>query len=740
MADPEEQKEGDWEDDRWQKTDVGQFLSGTIATPGRPTYKGIAIKLGEYDEASVCFDTDLMRMSAGWTGGFVRPDAARYGLIKPIAVVGDIVFANGPAPGWAKDGRFADPRPRPFGPLPREWAKYGGLYLNGRRVTLHYTVGDVDVLESPWCEDGEGAVAITRSLEIGPAQTPLELALCEVAGAATELTGPENARLAALKKGDKVTGVALAGYAGAELKLGGQGRLGLAIAPHSATARLKIFYLKGRSSDLPELALIVKRSVGPEKLAALTHGGPARWGESLITRGQVDLSASAFAIDTLTMPYQNPWNALMFAGGHDFFPNGDAAVCTVHGDVWRVSGIDDKLTKLNWKRFATGLFQPLGLKIVNGKVHVLGRDQITVLEDSNNDGEADHYVNFNNDAEVDAGGHGYATCLETDADGNFYYLRCASGTVHGGSLLRVSRDGSRLDVIATGFRNPNGMGIGPDGTITVADQEGEWVPSTRLDVIKPGGFYGYVPAHHRAVKPTTYDPPLCWMPKVADNSAGGEVWVTSDKWGALKGQMLHLSYGHCSMLLVLRETVDGQAQGGVVPLPGRFLSGVMRGAFNPRDGYLYVTGLRGWQTSAARDGCFQRVRCRPEKIQLPLGLTAHANGLRLIFNEPLDRSTAEDTGSFALERWNYRWTEHYGSKDWSVADPKKEGHDVVTITAANLSSEGKSLFLRIPDLTPAMQMRLRYNVKTAAGRPVRGEIYHTIHHLGAACDAGGTYH
>src|ERR1044072_1262353 len=99
--------------------------------------------------------------------------------------------------------------------------------------------------------------------------------------------------------------------------------------------------------------------------------------------------------------------------------------------------------------------------------------------------------------------------------------------------------------------------------------------------------------------------------------------------------MLHLSYGHCSMLLVLQEEVDGQAQGGVVPLPGRFLSGVMRGAFNPHDGQLYVTGLRGWQTSAARDGCFQRVRCRPEKLDLPLALHALTNALRITFAQPL---------------------------------------------------------------------------------------------------------
>jgi hypothetical protein len=737
MAEPEEQKEGDWLDNRWEKTDVGPFLCGAIATPGKPTYKGIAIKLGDQGQAGVCFDTDLLRLSAGWTGGFVKPDPARYGLIKPIAPVGDIVFVNAAVPGWAKEGRFVDPRPRPFGPLPQPWAKYRGLYLQGPRVTLHYDVNGVNVLESPWCETRGGALAITRSLEIGPTSISLELAVCQLAGGTVERTKLEDVEVATLQRGANVTAVIVEGSDRVQLTAGEEGRIQLTVAPHDAPVRAKLFYWKGALTALPQFVTLAKASAASEDLAALTRGGPPRWDQPLITRGQVDLAAGAFAIDTLTLPYQNPWHALFFASGHDFFPNGDAAVCTVHGDVWRVSGIDERLSKLTWRRFATGLYQPLGLKIVNGKVHVLGRDQITVLEDLNEDGEADHYVNFNNDGEVDAGGHGYATCLETDAAGNFYYLRCAAGTIHSGSLFRVSRDGSKLEVVATGFRNPNGMGIGPEGTITVADQEGEWVPATRLDVMKPGGFYGYMPAHHRTVPPATYDLPLCWMPKVADNSAGGQVWISSDKWGPLQGHMLHLSYGHCTMLLVLREEIDGQAQGGVVPLPGRFLSGVMRGAFNPRDGQLYVTGLRGWQTSAARDGCFQRVRCRPEKAELPVGLTAHKNGLRLTFSAMLDRVTAENPDSYALERWNYRWTGQYGSKDWSVADPHKQGHDTMTVTAARLCSDGKSVFLQIPDLKPAMEMQLRYNVNTASGKTLRGQMYHTVHQLGAACGSKG---
>ena len=78
--DPTRQTDENWVDDRWQKTDVGQFLSACIETPEK-TYKGIAIKLGDQDEAAVCFDTELLRYSAGWTGGFLQLHPRRYGLM-----------------------------------------------------------------------------------------------------------------------------------------------------------------------------------------------------------------------------------------------------------------------------------------------------------------------------------------------------------------------------------------------------------------------------------------------------------------------------------------------------------------------------------------------------------------------------------------------------------------------------------------------------------------------------------
>ena len=104
--------------------------------------------------------------------------------------------------------------------------------------------------------------------------------------------------------------------------------------------------------------------------------------------------------------------------------------------------------------------------------------------------------------------------------------------------------------------------------------------------------------------------------------------------------MLHLLWGRCGLMLAERDVVDGAAQGAVVPLPVKFLSGPNRGVFNKADGNLYIAGSTGWQTSAIKHGCFQRVRYTGKPVNLPLRWRTRANGLEITFSEPLDKTTA----------------------------------------------------------------------------------------------------
>jgi hypothetical protein len=364
------------------------------------------------------------------------------------------------------------------------------------------------------------------------------------------------------------------------------------------------------------------------------------------------------------------------------------------------------------------------LKVVNGKVVVVERGQLTRLHDTNNDGEADFYENLNNDWHAGGGEHSYDTCLETDPAGNFYFFKTGDDhTPTGGTLLRVSKDGSKMEVYATGFRHPIGLGVSPTGQVSGADQEGNWMPVTRLDLYKQGGFYGDMRTHPRPTPPKTYDDPLIWLPKEADNSAGGQVWVPKGSWGALGGHMLHLSYGRCRAYAVLP---DGDKFGaGAVDLGVRFLSGSARGRFGP-DGHLYVVGLDGWQTAAQKDGCLQRVRYTGKPLDTPVAFRTTPTTVTLTFDQPLDLKSAADLSAFAVTRCNYIWSANYGSKNWSVSDPKKEGLDKVPVTAAMLSPDGKTLTLTV-EVRPAMHTKVAYTVRTAAGKALKGAVYTTIH-------------
>src|SRR5262249_25586084 len=138
--------------------------------------------------------------------------------------------------------------------------------------------------------------------------------------------------------------------------------------------------------------------------------------------------------------------------------------------------------------------------------------------------------------------------------------------------------------------------------------------------------------------------PLVYLPRGLDNSSGGQVGVSDDRWGPLQGQGVHFSYRARTPFLLLLHEVGGPPQGAIVPLAGEFLSGAHRGRFNPKDGQLYVSGMGGWGTYTVADGSFQRVRYTGDPVQLPCGFHIYQNGVLVKFTQPCDREAAEKTG------------------------------------------------------------------------------------------------
>ena len=758
---------------KWERMDYGPFLSSSVTMPDATngedvagiTLKGITIKLGA--NASVCFDTDLLRYTGGWTGGWLSLYGTPFdGTHRPPeksrpAVKGTLQFRTKLGPGCAnRDQHFNDPRREPFGPLPESWAKWRGLYVNGDRVVLSYQIEDVWVLELPGFETSDGLPIFTRTFRLGPTTHQMTLAVSEIdPGRKTTFPGADATLAPELDKispgrrqfgyvGDNVAamldapgGIQLLSYVGSP-------RLLLAIPPQKTATLFKLALTSVPTNKTSaHLAALLRPLTTPiEDPESFTKGGPARYSQTIITRGALGNSGAPYEVDTLTLPEENPWNSWMRPTGFDLFSDGQrAAVCTWSGDVWIVSGIDDRLEKLTWRRFATGLFQPLGLKIVDDVIYVLGRDQIARLRDLNGDGEADFYENFNNDVTVTANFHEFAMDLHTDPEGNFYFTKGAPllGTdlwdrvaEHNGCVLKVSRSGSHLERFATGLRAPNGASVGPNGEVTCSDNEGIWTPVCRLNWVKPGGFYGAVGMHHTSVTPTNYDAPLCWLPFNVDNSAGGQVWVTSTNWGPFQGELLHTSYGKCALFQVLKEEVQGVMQGGVVKFPLKFDSGIMRGRFNLRDGQLYVAGMKGWQTSAVRDGALYRVRYTGKPVRAVRALHVTRQGLDLTFTTPVDPASAMDLQNYNLQQWNYKWSKDYGSDLYSVADPTKvigkKGElrgDPVTVHSVRVSPDKLSVSLVIPGVRPVMQMMIKFNLKTAEGEPLSFEIYNTINRV-----------
>jgi len=453
-----------------------------------------------------------------------------------------------------------------------------------------------------------------------------------------------------------------------------------------------------------------------EKQVTKPEGSATLWPGWLETKGELG-EEKPYALDTLPLPHDNPWKALLYLSGIDFVSESRIAVCTLHGDVWLCDVSDPDLTTLKWKRYATGLYQPLGLVVVDGVIHVMCRDQLVALHDYNGDDEADFYECVSNAQKTSPGAHDFITGLQRDDQGRWYF---ASGNQ---GICRVSADGQSLKVLGTGLRNPNGLGISPDGRVILTSvQEGTWTPASAIADETYGGHFG---AGGPKEGDRGYVPPMLYLPRGVDNSCGGQTYIESERWGPATGQWLHFSSGKAKFFLVLREELEGNSQAMAVAMPGEFLSGSHRGRFSPADGQLYVASAQGWGNYGTTDGALQRVRYTGGDAPYPYPIRSEIrqNGVLLTFADPQPQAIAKAEDWFA-QQWNYLYGPAYGSAEYSALDPDKTGHDRLEIRSVQRLDEGRQIFLEIPQILPVDQLHLHWNAET------RLELFGTVHELG----------
>lgn len=740
----------------WATMDYGPSLIHTYEIGEDETnfaHKGIAVRLdagpGGVARGAhwMVFDHDTMRVAGAWEGnGFVDWQGVQFDgqHFKHPRPVGEVVFANPTGPGWAdpKTGKFEDDQRvlgrdgRRYGPLPREWARYHGLYQHHGRVVMAYSVGDAEILEMPGMERQPAGAVYTRAFQIGPRSTELRLLAATSREAEPALVRDGNRVLFGQGETALAAGISRS-IPGCGWRLDNE-RLELVIPPGNETRRFVVWIARARDDEIPAVTLA---DAAPE-LDALTAGGPELWPERLTTTAVLGQENGPFAADVLTPPDDNPWLAQMRLTGLDFFDDGDrAAVCSWDGDVWLVSGLATLgarsgvgTNQLTWHRIASGLFQPLGLKIVDGVIHLTCRDQLVVLRDLNGDGATDFYECLNNDQQVTEHFHEFAMGLQTDAAGNFYYAKSARHALPAvvpqhGTLMRVSRDGERTEILANGFRAANGICLNDDGSFFVTDQEGHWIPKNRINwvTLDPSGkpkFFGNMFGYHDVTDPSDerMEPPLCWITNAFDRSPAELLWVPPGRWDGLGGRLLNLSYGYGKAYVVPHEKVGGLMQGGMCELPlPPFPTGIMRGRFHPRDGQLYVCGMFAWAGSAIQPGGLYRIRYTGQPMHLPVELHATRRGMSVTFTDRLDRSAAEDVVNYHVKAWSLKRSEEYGSDHY-------DEHELAVETAT-LASDGRTVMLEIPKIAPTWCMEIAYTLRSESGETFKGQIHNTVHRL-----------
>jgi hypothetical protein len=356
------------------------------------------------------------------------------------------------------------------------------------------------------------------------------------------------------------------------------------------------------------------------------------------------------------------------------------------------------------------------------------RDRLTRLHDVNDDGEADFYESFYADTDVSTTFHAFNFDLQEGANGDLFFVKSGQYTDSdmGGAVMRVTPEGEAF-IYCTGFRTPNGMGMSPDGRPLVGDNQGNWIPASKVSLTKKGGFYGVFPSINNggAGKQTRedFDQPAIWMPQRLDSSCGGQLWVGDERFGPLSGRYLHTSFGKGWMygLMIEDEEVP---QGAVWRLPFQFDAGIQRLRLAPHDGAVYTVGLSGWQgPGGGKDGCLERVRWTGGDEVVLKGARVVHDGVLLEFSGPIEPARANDAARYTAKRWNYQWARNYGSAHYSLIEPGRKGEDPVGVEAA--ATDGAHVHIRLEDMRVVNQLAVTYDL----GEGLKGEVLFTINRV-----------
>jgi glucose/arabinose dehydrogenase/mono/diheme cytochrome c family protein len=681
------------------------------------------------------FDTDLLRVAAIWKGNGVTPKALAPGSYQvpdrktPGGQMpapepdGKVWVANGIYPGWQigtspslDDPRAPAPSPEEVGrgPVSDAIGRFNAIRLVGRTAILEYTAGAADVREWITTVTTNANTAVVRRFEIGPSPKQSWLMIGSVAISTTVAScDPASDRML-----ETITRDTDAVFA-------------LRIDPHpSPMPACVMFYENGQRHPMVNASPIPS---GPSV---------ARWPQEVTTAITRSTAKDAFVVDDIALPTDNPWRRNLRPGDIQFLKDGTGVTVTIDGDVWMVRGLPDATGPARWRRFASGLHEPLTLAIRDEQIYVFDRNGIWRLRDTNGDGEADVHELFSNAFAQTADMREFPSTIRLAPNNEFVIAKGGQEATtigkHNGSILRVSADGRTATVLGYGFRQPNLSVNIRTGLVLASDQQGHYVPSTPIHIVRDKQFYGFLSDKlPREVYPAPIAEPLTWIPHAANASALSQVWLLGARMGPLTDALVHIGFNTPELFRILLNPRGRRPQAAVVSLTRAFEYPPLNGSVNPVDGQLYIAGFQvlGWGTTATRLAGVGRVRYTGAVSTLPVDVAPMDKGVLLRFDVALDRAKATDPDSYTITAWNYQRTYKYGSPQLK-ADGSL-GIDRLAPSSVYLSQDGRGVFVALPDLVALkangaklpMQMRLGWSLRTADGKAFEDNAYFTPYEL-----------
>ncbi|GAB4120793.1 MAG: hypothetical protein Fur0036_05980 [Fimbriimonadaceae bacterium] len=393
-------------------------------------------------------------------------------------------------------------------------------------------------------------------------------------------------------------------------------------------------------------------------------------------------------------------------GGMVFLPDGRLAVCTwdERGAVYLLSGLD-KPGRAKAHLYAEGLGEPLGIAYWKGDLYVTQKGEITRLRDTNGDDRADAYDVVASGWGVSPNYHEFTFNL-LPFQGSFYISSSvplrgghtnytpsqkpgepAYSTPEGpGNLYKIDPATGQWEAVARGLRTPNGMNLGVDGQMFVADNQGSWLPASPLYHIRPGARYLHQEQPYGDADESSV---AVWFPHGEIGNSPAQMILIPD--GPYRGQMLIGDVTHGGLKRLQLEKVNGHYQGAVYRHSQGLEAGINRLVWGP-DGALYAGGIGSngnWNHLGHKFG-LERLRPTGKVPFEMLEVGVRQGGFQVQFTHPLAPGMEDLLGKIKAKSWRYEATIAYGGPK---VDEKNR-----PITQTRLSPDRRTLWLDIEGL------------------------------------------